>query len=118
DRLGYDRPSKAVDWLIDKAKNAIAKLDELPDIKEYFIASKTIDETFGVDDTGKRKARYYYILAMGTSIENSLYYLSWTLVGAKLKYTAMEMVCLALVFALGKLKQYLGQHTNPFDIQG
>nr|QCA48044.1 TCP9 [Petunia x hybrida] len=30
DRLGYDRPSKAVDWLIKKAKNAIDKLDELP----------------------------------------------------------------------------------------
>ncbi|KAK3036797.1 hypothetical protein RJ639_030489 [Escallonia herrerae] len=31
DGLGYDRPSKAVDWLINKAKNAIAKLDELPE---------------------------------------------------------------------------------------
>ncbi|KAK3032310.1 hypothetical protein RJ639_036267 [Escallonia herrerae] len=31
DRLGYDRPSKAVGWLINKAKNAIAKLDELPE---------------------------------------------------------------------------------------
>lgn len=30
DRLGYDRPSKAVDWLIKKAKNAIDKLAELP----------------------------------------------------------------------------------------
>ena len=30
DRLGYDRPSKAVDWLIKKAKNAIDKLGELP----------------------------------------------------------------------------------------
>ncbi|WOH05610.1 hypothetical protein DCAR_0625029 [Daucus carota subsp. sativus] len=30
DRLGYDRPSKAVDWLINKAKNAIDKLEELP----------------------------------------------------------------------------------------
>ncbi|KAK3002943.1 hypothetical protein RJ639_019108 [Escallonia herrerae] len=31
DRLSYDRPSKAVDWLINKAKNAIAKLDEQPE---------------------------------------------------------------------------------------
>ncbi|KAK2968913.1 hypothetical protein RJ640_018605 [Escallonia rubra] len=31
DQLGYDQPSKAVDWLINKAKNAIAKLDELPE---------------------------------------------------------------------------------------
>ena len=30
DRLGYDRPSKAVDWLINKAKAAIDELDELP----------------------------------------------------------------------------------------
>lgn len=30
DRLGYDRPSKAVDWLIKKAKSAIDKLEELP----------------------------------------------------------------------------------------
>ncbi|KAJ8556141.1 hypothetical protein K7X08_022899 [Anisodus acutangulus] len=30
DRLGYDRPSKVVDWLIKKAKNDIDKLAELP----------------------------------------------------------------------------------------
>ncbi|XP_057460279.1 transcription factor TCP4-like [Actinidia eriantha] len=30
DRLGYDRPSKAVDWLISKAKAAIDELAELP----------------------------------------------------------------------------------------
>ncbi|KAK9674187.1 hypothetical protein RND81_12G217000 [Saponaria officinalis] len=30
DRLGYDRPSKAVDWLIKKAKSAIDELDHLP----------------------------------------------------------------------------------------
>ncbi|KAM1078237.1 hypothetical protein FF1_025379 [Malus domestica] len=30
DRLGYDRPSKAVDWLIKKAKSSIDKLVELP----------------------------------------------------------------------------------------
>ncbi|KAJ4752337.1 TCP family transcription factor [Rhynchospora pubera] len=30
DRLGYDRPSKAVDWLIKNAKDAIDKLAELP----------------------------------------------------------------------------------------
>lgn len=30
DRLGYDRPSKAVDWLINKAKSAIDRLSELP----------------------------------------------------------------------------------------
>uniref|UniRef100_A0A1J3JAB6 Transcription factor TCP3 n=1 Tax=Noccaea caerulescens TaxID=107243 RepID=A0A1J3JAB6_NOCCA len=30
DRLGFDRPSKAVDWLIKKAKSAIDDLAELP----------------------------------------------------------------------------------------
>ncbi|XP_020231406.1 transcription factor TCP4 [Cajanus cajan] len=30
DRLGYDRPSKAVDWLINKAKSAIDQLAHLP----------------------------------------------------------------------------------------
>ncbi|XP_062021191.1 transcription factor TCP10-like [Rosa rugosa] len=30
DRLRYDRPSKAVDWLIKKSKAAIDELDELP----------------------------------------------------------------------------------------
>ncbi|XP_019193077.1 PREDICTED: transcription factor TCP4-like isoform X2 [Ipomoea nil] len=30
DRLGYDRPSKAVDWLINKAKPAIDELAQLP----------------------------------------------------------------------------------------
>ncbi|XP_010558868.1 PREDICTED: transcription factor TCP10-like, partial [Tarenaya hassleriana] len=32
DRLGYDRPSKAVDWLIKKAKSAIDKLNESQDL--------------------------------------------------------------------------------------
>jgi hypothetical protein len=30
DRLGYDRPSRAVDWLIKNAKDAIDKLETLP----------------------------------------------------------------------------------------
>ncbi|CAA3025210.1 transcription factor TCP4-like [Olea europaea var. sylvestris] len=30
DRLGYDRPSKAVDWLIEMAKDSIDKLEGLP----------------------------------------------------------------------------------------
>ncbi|KAG6392085.1 hypothetical protein SASPL_146294 [Salvia splendens] len=30
DRLGYDRPSKAVDWLLRHAKSAIDDLDQLP----------------------------------------------------------------------------------------
>lgn len=41
DRLGYDRPSKAVDWLIKKAKNAIDKLDELPPWNPNQVPSST-----------------------------------------------------------------------------
>lgn len=43
DRLGYDRPSKAVDWLIKKAKNAIDKLDELPPWNPNQVLSSTIE---------------------------------------------------------------------------
>lgn len=49
DRLGYDRPSKAVDWLIKKAKDAIDKLAELPpwnpneDVANNFPTSTEID---------------------------------------------------------------------------
>lgn len=32
DRLGYDQPSKAVDWLIKKAKSAIDELEALPEL--------------------------------------------------------------------------------------
>ncbi|EFJ22810.1 hypothetical protein SELMODRAFT_89227, partial [Selaginella moellendorffii] len=30
DRLGYDQPSKAVEWLMKKAKNAIDELSQIP----------------------------------------------------------------------------------------
>ncbi|KAI3466719.1 hypothetical protein Pfo_023382 [Paulownia fortunei] len=35
DRLGYDRPSKAIDWLIKEAKTAIDALDEQPPLARY-----------------------------------------------------------------------------------
>ncbi|KAK3424447.1 hypothetical protein EUGRSUZ_F01204 [Eucalyptus grandis] len=41
DRLGYDRPSKAVDWLIKKAKTAIDELAELPAWKPTATAAAT-----------------------------------------------------------------------------
>ncbi|GLT93957.1 hypothetical protein SLE2022_117220 [Rubroshorea leprosula] len=43
DRLGYDRPSKAVDWLIKKAKSAIDKLAELPPWDPNVSTSATVD---------------------------------------------------------------------------
>ncbi|KAF5728273.1 transcription factor TCP3-like [Tripterygium wilfordii] len=45
DRLGYDRPSKAVDWLINKAKTAIDKLAELPAWKPSSASTTTTTNT-------------------------------------------------------------------------
>ncbi|KAG9444934.1 hypothetical protein H6P81_016274 [Aristolochia fimbriata] len=42
--------------------------------------------------------------------EWSLYYLSRTLVGAELNYTPIEKTCLALIFAMQKLRHYLLAH--------
>lgn len=46
DRLGYDRPSKAVDWLIKKAKASIDELAELPPWKPTIgpTANHTFDQ--------------------------------------------------------------------------
>ncbi|KAI4333872.1 hypothetical protein L6164_018627 [Bauhinia variegata] len=52
DRLGYDRPSKAVDWLINKAKSAIDKLAELP--PWHPPSTKTAAEEAG-QDTGSNE---------------------------------------------------------------
>ncbi|KAF5730724.1 transcription factor TCP3-like [Tripterygium wilfordii] len=45
DRLGYDRPSKAVDWLINKAKAAIDGLAELPVWKPSSASTTTTTNT-------------------------------------------------------------------------
>ncbi|GAB4859609.1 hypothetical protein Ancab_011083 [Ancistrocladus abbreviatus] len=47
DRLGYDRPSKAVDWLIKKAKPAIDKLAELPPFDPSNINSNAVNGNIG-----------------------------------------------------------------------
>ncbi|GMG98545.1 hypothetical protein Nepgr_000385 [Nepenthes gracilis] len=47
DRLGYDRPSKAVDWLIKKAKPAIDKLAELPPFDPRNANSDAVDGNMG-----------------------------------------------------------------------
>ncbi|KAG9444536.1 hypothetical protein H6P81_015876 [Aristolochia fimbriata] len=44
--------------------------------------------------------------------ELSLYYLSRTLVGAELNYTPIEKTCLALIFAVQKLRHYLLAHST------
>ncbi|XP_074299474.1 uncharacterized protein LOC141630583 [Silene latifolia] len=43
--------------------------------------------------------------------EKALYYLSRTLVGAELNYLPIEKICLALVFAIQKLRHYMQAHT-------
>ena len=43
--------------------------------------------------------------------ENSLYYLSRTLNGAELNYFSIEKICLALMFAVKKLRHYLQAHS-------
>ncbi|XP_004489051.1 transcription factor TCP3-like [Cicer arietinum] len=40
DRLGYDRPSKALDWLINKAKPAIDQLAQLPPWKPTLLTKQ------------------------------------------------------------------------------
>ena len=43
--------------------------------------------------------------------ENALHYLSRTLNGAELNYSPIKKNCLALIFAVKKLKHYLQAHT-------
>ncbi|XP_074299654.1 uncharacterized protein LOC141630799 [Silene latifolia] len=43
--------------------------------------------------------------------ERALYYLSRTLVGAELDYSPIEKMCLALIFAIQKLRHYFQAHT-------
>lgn len=55
DRLGYDRPSKAMDWLIQNAKPAIDKLAELPPLHP------------GADDSTSGKAT---VIKIGTAADS------------------------------------------------
>ena len=70
----------------------------------------------------KGKPLILYIVALELSLgamlaqnneegkENAFYYLSRTLVGVEQIYTLIEKVCLALVFAVQKLRHYLLSH--------
>ncbi|KAL0361831.1 UNVERIFIED_CONTAM: hypothetical protein Sradi_3867600 [Sesamum radiatum] len=42
--------------------------------------------------------------------ENALYYLSRTMTPNELKYSAIEKLCLALIFTIQKLKYYFQSH--------
>ncbi|KAL0405634.1 UNVERIFIED_CONTAM: hypothetical protein Slati_3877300 [Sesamum latifolium] len=43
--------------------------------------------------------------------ENALYYLSRTMTPNELKYSSIEKLCLALIFAIQKLKHYFQSHS-------
>ncbi|KAE8680118.1 Transcription factor TCP4 [Hibiscus syriacus] len=76
DRLGYDRPSKAVDWLIKKAKPAIDELAELPPWKpESFNTSSSIakpsnQEQNATTTTDNDKPYHFHINHGGNLVEN------------------------------------------------
>ncbi|XP_038898410.1 transcription factor TCP4-like [Benincasa hispida] len=55
DRLGYDRPSKAVDWLIKKAKPAIDKLRELPGWNPNVLDTSTDKSTTQAEKNSENK---------------------------------------------------------------
>ncbi|XVF04307.1 hypothetical protein REPUB_Repub05bG0071300 [Reevesia pubescens] len=77
DRLGYDRPSKAVDWLIKKAKPAIDELAELPrwnpeSLNTTTSASKpnNQDDQNTTTGTDNDKAYQFHIHHSGNLMEN------------------------------------------------
>ncbi|XP_028060408.1 uncharacterized protein LOC114264016 [Camellia sinensis] len=85
-------------------------------IKEYLLKPPVLMSAI------KGKPLLLYITALDGSLgallaqhnehgkENALYYLSRTLVGAEVNYSPIEKTCLALVFALQKLKHYVLEH--------
>nr|KJB13241.1 hypothetical protein B456_002G064500 [Gossypium raimondii] len=77
DRLGYDRPSKAVDWLIKKAKPAIDELAELPPWNpETLNTTTSIAKTSNQEDqnattaTDNDKPYQFHINHSGNLVEN------------------------------------------------
>ncbi|XP_022717201.1 transcription factor TCP4-like [Durio zibethinus] len=77
DRLGYDRPSKAVDWLIKKAKSAIDELAELPPWNpETLTATTSASKPNNQEDqntttaTDNDKAYQFHIHHSGDLVEN------------------------------------------------
>lgn len=80
------------------------------------------NETPSPHEPEKRQATTIYITALNGSLailpaqhyeqgkENALYYLSRTLVEAEFKYTPIDKTCLAFMFDLKKLRNYLLEH--------
>ncbi|XP_043688577.1 transcription factor TCP4-like [Telopea speciosissima] len=70
DRLGYDRPSKAVDWLIKKAKGAIDELAQLP----AWTPTTTIITTTSSSAAAPPPANTAQTLEQGHQEENGLHF--------------------------------------------
>ncbi|XVE80045.1 hypothetical protein DITRI_Ditri14bG0107500 [Diplodiscus trichospermus] len=77
DRLGCDRPSKAVDWLIKKAKSAIDELAELPPWNpETLVTTTSTSKPNNQEDqhtttaTDNDKAYQFHIHHSGNLMEN------------------------------------------------
>ncbi|XP_074306102.1 uncharacterized protein LOC141641334 [Silene latifolia] len=97
--------------------SALLTKEEEKDIKKYLASAPVL----GAPIPGKTLV--LYIAAQERSLgamcaqeiedrkERALYYLSRTLVGAELNYLPIEKICLALVFAIQKLRHYMQAHT-------
>ncbi|KAG9441417.1 hypothetical protein H6P81_017271 [Aristolochia fimbriata] len=78
-----------------------------------FIGPTAKKETpFEWDDTQEGSVGALLAQCGDDNKERSLYYLSRTLVGAELNYTPIEKTCLALAFAVQKLRHYLQAHST------
>ncbi|KAK4769569.1 hypothetical protein SAY86_027719 [Trapa natans] len=71
DRLGYDRPSKAMDWLIRNAKHAIEKLVELPPWLPDSITAASAGGGAGSGSDGIANRRSATVIKMRTTTEDS-----------------------------------------------
>ncbi|GLT76335.1 hypothetical protein SLA2020_480040 [Shorea laevis] len=71
DRLGYDRPSKAVDWLIKKAKPAIDELAELPPWNPETVTNTARTQSNNQQQpTTSNEKDYQFQIHQGNVIEN------------------------------------------------
>lgn len=58
DRLGFDRPSKAVDWLIKKAKTSIDELNQLPPRSTPNIPNQQPKDEGNIQDPAEQEMAY------------------------------------------------------------
>ncbi|KAG2683898.1 hypothetical protein I3760_10G055600 [Carya illinoinensis] len=72
DRLGYDRPSKAIDWLMEKAKAAINALANSP--RQNQDASSINSSQQSEKDLGKRRLNFQHQSELGIMMGSSCGY--------------------------------------------